>query len=62
MTFDIILPGLKRFAHEKIYPFVSDKWDDLMKKQSDEPSGVKEKRANTKKTKIINVFDYSQAM
>ena len=62
VALDIILPELKRFADEKVYPFLSAKWDEKMKKQSGKSSGVHEKRVDVKKAKIINVCDYSRAI
>lgn len=33
VVFQVVLPEVKRFTHEKVYPFVSEKWDEWQEKR-----------------------------
>ena len=45
LVFEIILPEVKRFTHEKVYPFVAEKWDNWQEKR-------REKKAEKQAAKI----------
>lgn len=69
-VFEIVLPKVKRFAHEKVYPFVAEKWDNWQdkrktKKVEKETTEITSEEATDNSTKeesgngrIINLDDY----
>lgn len=72
-VFEVVLPEVKRFAHEKVYPYVAEKWDNWQEKRK-EKKAEKESAAVTAETatekaaensadefgngRIINLDDY----
>lgn len=59
LTFSIVLPTLKRFTDEKIYPYFSEKWDawEMRKNREIYVSQIGEK-SDVEKDKIINLEEY----
>ena len=35
LVFDVVLPEVRRFAHEKVYPFFAEKWDNWQEKRKE---------------------------
>lgn len=75
LIFEVALPGIKRFSHEKLYPFFAEKWDCWQekrkaKKEAKASNMQKETPANIVCTddasdveetaKIINLSQYRQ--
>ena len=75
VLFEIALPGIKRFSHEKVYPFFADKWDHWREKReakraekkstyqkSSSENEVHAEDANVveENDKIINLSQYRQ--
>lgn len=51
VAFGVVLPEVKRFAHEKVYPFVAEKWDIWQEKRKEKKA---EKDATTIKVKATS--------
>ena len=51
VLFDIALPGIKRFSHEKVYPFFAEKWDHWLDKREAKRA---EKTSNYQKSSSEN--------
>lgn len=73
VTFEVVLPEVQRFTHEKVYPFFSEKWDAWRTRKSRKADETKvtpvpatatvnqvpeESGETSENCKIINLEDY----
>ena len=64
LGYEVVYPGVKRFAHEKFYPYVVRKWDKWAKSKMDKQSSTEETNSTSEsanpslKKKVINLNEY----
>ena len=46
LVFQVVIPEIKRFTHEKIYPWVAEKWDEWRERCKRRKSGEQTPRAS----------------
>ena len=64
VIFGIVLPEIKRYAHEKVYPFIAEKWDNWQerrKKQKVQKSVAEIESESTSERKNINNIEATTA-
>ena len=64
VLFAIVLPSVKRFNDEKLYPYISDSWDEWCNNQNKKENDREEKRtdsfANKEMTSNCTILDFGE--